>query len=69
MRELFKAIEDVILKHRYLYYVKNNPIVSDYEYDLMEAAALLLLPKDSIIQTAGSDLEESYPDYIIKENS
>lgn len=25
-----------LLEHKYRYYVKNNPVISDYEYDMLE---------------------------------
>jgi NAD-dependent DNA ligase len=32
----FDQIQRDLLKHKYLYYVKSAPIISDYEYDMME---------------------------------
>ena len=32
----FEKFGREILKHKYLYYIKNEPIISDYDYDMME---------------------------------
>lgn len=32
----FVALQREILKHKYLYYIKNKPEISDYEYDMLE---------------------------------
>jgi len=32
----FEDIQKELLKHKYLYYVKAAPIISDYDYDMME---------------------------------
>lgn len=32
----FDKIQRDLLKHKYLYYVKSAPIISDYDYDMME---------------------------------
>lgn len=58
------SIEDQCLVHRYLYYVKARPIISDYEYDMLERKAVLTAPKDHPIHSSGSDLEDSYPQNI-----
>ena len=39
IKELTTAFDKVqrdLLKHKYLYYVKSAPIISDYAYDMME---------------------------------
>ena len=58
------SIEDQCLVHRYLYYVKGRPIISDYEYDMLEKKAILTAPENHPIHSAGSDLESSYPQNI-----
>lgn len=58
-------LELEVLAHRYLYYVKNSPVISDYEYDHLEAHAKREAPEDSIIHLAGSDLEDDYSDEVI----
>lgn len=52
---------DTILIHRYLYYVLNQPIISDFEYDILEKEAKKIYPE---LNTPGSSLEESYSDEI-----
>ena len=53
--------EKLVAAHRYLYYVLNCPVISDYEYDVMERA----LPEDSIVRlTVGSEAEEDYAEDI-----
>jgi hypothetical protein len=32
----FNALQKELLKHKYLYYVKAQPIISDYDYDMLE---------------------------------
>lgn len=52
-----KRIEELrsqIERHRKLYYVENAPIISDYEYDLLEKEL--------------KDLEEKFPEYKTKES-
>lgn len=58
-------MEDILLEHRYRYYVLCIPIISDYEYDMMEKEYLKTAPKNSLMRLPGSDLEESYPQHII----
>lgn len=39
VKELAVEFEDIqkdLLKHKYLYYVKSAPVISDYDYDMME---------------------------------
>ena len=61
---LNQAIEDSILVHRYLYYVECAPIISDFEYDVIERDARDRLPPESPVHDIGSDMEDSYPEYI-----
>lgn len=61
---LMKSIERLTLAHRYLYYVKNQPILSDRAYDLLEKEALLAVSHDSPLQKPGSDKEDDYPPQI-----
>lgn len=62
----FDFLEDSILAHRYLYYVKNNPILTDIQYDKMEHEAKEFdgIPKSSDLYKPGSDKEESYPPHV-----
>lgn len=56
------SLPDKCLVHRYLYYVKCEPIISDFEYDMMERQALNAkkTPIDHDIREVGSSLESSY---------
>lgn len=36
LTQAFEKIQRNLLKHKYLYYVKSTPIISDYDYDMME---------------------------------
>ena len=54
------SIQDVCMAHRYLYYVRNNPVISDFEYDMLEKEAVKDIPKDHPLNKAGSDMESSY---------
>lgn len=38
----FEELQRTLLKHKYLYYVKYSPIVSDYDYDMMENQSLIM---------------------------
>jgi len=56
------SIADKCLVHRYLYYVKAEPVISDFEYDVMERQALnhKKTAPDHDIREVGSSLESSY---------
>lgn len=58
-------IEDQCMVHRYLYYVVGTPMISDYDYDMLEKIAVLNAPKNHPIHSTGSDLESSYKKNII----
>lgn len=64
------------LVHRYLYYVKNEPIISDYQYDMMERELKALCEKYPEVSmevenytfcpshTVGAEDPENYPRHI-----
>jgi DNA ligase (NAD+) len=54
-----------VMEHRYRYYVLNNPIISDYEYDILENKAKKYAPETHDIWKPGSSLESSYSKEII----
>lgn len=58
--ERMKRLELLVMAHRYLYYVKSAPVLTDYEYDLLESQARRELPEGSPVHGFGSDVEESY---------
>lgn len=45
---------DVVMAHRFLYYVLGNPVISDREYDKLEA------PVKDQIPPVGSDRVQDY---------
>ena len=59
-------LERQVLAHRYLYYVKAEPIISDYEYDLIERRAREVCPPSSPVHSVGSSLPWSYSPEIIR---
>jgi hypothetical protein len=61
-----KSIELLCLAHRYLYYVKCEPILSDYRYDLLESEALKAVSYDSLLNKPGSDNPKDYPPEAIQ---
>ena len=36
----FTDLQKELVKHRYAYYILDNPIISDYAYDMLEAKSL-----------------------------
>ncbi len=61
-----QALEDIIMAHRYLYYVLCDPVLPDLEYDELDRKATALLPSESPVHQVGSSLESSYDSRIIK---
>lgn len=66
--ERVKFLKDEINKHNYLYYVEDNPSISDYDYDMMfkelqklEAEHPELKTPDSPTQRVGSVSEKFFP--------
>lgn len=80
MEEIYKGNFDLAcrdyLKHSYLYYIKNDPIVSDSYYDYLcnyllknkdkiPEVFLYLVTEDRLRAGTGFDIKESeYPEYI-----
>jgi DNA ligase (NAD+) len=63
-----EALRSVLKFHEYRYYVENNPLISDYEYDvlykkleLFEQQNPLLITKDSPTQRVGVGLIKDFP--------
>lgn len=61
-------LRNLIIYHEWKYYVRNAPVISDYEYDLLykllqdlEQANPDLLTKDSPTQRVSSDLTPEFP--------
>lgn len=52
--------EHEVLVHRFLYYVMAEPVISDFEYDVIEREARAVLPPESVVHKVGSSLPTSY---------
>lgn len=65
-REKEMKIEDLVMAHRYLYYVEAAPVLSDHAYDVLERKARATLPDTSPVQGIGSSLPDSYTEKQIK---
>lgn len=57
-------IEKLVLAHRYLYYVKSRPVISDRDYDALEKLALAQHSDSETLNAPGSDLQSSYSDEV-----
>lgn len=51
------TLSDLVMAHRYLYYVKGAPVLSDQAYDIMEA---MLAENDPVRNSVGSSNESDY---------
>jgi DNA ligase (NAD+) len=65
---LMRDLQDVILYHEWRYYVQNDPVISDFEYDQLfkklehlEATFPELQAPDSPTQRVSADLTEDFP--------
>lgn len=58
--------ERLVLAHRYLYYVLDDPLISDFEYDKLERIARELCEGSSPVHGVGSCLKTSYSPEVIK---
>lgn len=69
-QEEYDELLNELLIHRYRYYVLANPVISDYNYDMMERKLFDMeesgiSPADnSPSQTIGSTRPSSYPKHI-----
>ena len=63
----YNDLELEVLIHRYIYYVLDDNIISDYAYDRLERKARDLLPPTSPVQGIGSSLASSYTEDIKQE--
>ena len=67
-RSVIKDLKDVLRFHEYRYYVENDPLISDYEYDLLykqlekiENEDPSIITSDSPTQRVGKGLIKSFP--------
>ena len=51
--------EELVLIHRYLYYVMAEPVIPDHAYDVLERNARAICPGDSKVHAVGSSLDRS----------
>jgi len=51
------------LAHRYLYYVLSDPVISDYDYDMLERS---LTPAEREALGVGSELAADYSTEVIE---
>lgn len=65
--KIVNALRDELAKHNYCYYIKDNPIISDYQYDmLLRSLSMLekkypeLITEDSPTQRIGAPLEGGF---------
>lgn len=54
---------DAVLYHKYYYYVLMDPIISDYEFDMLERS-LSREEQESLL--IGSEIAEQYPAHIVE---
>jgi NAD-dependent DNA ligase len=54
------TLEDLIMAHRYMYYVLADTRLLDHEYDILERQGRSLLDEASSVHKVGSDLNSSY---------
>ena len=74
LSEQIQALRDKIRQHEYLYFVKNDPAISDFEFDqLMRELAQLeethpdLVTPDSPTQRVGESVSGSFPSHTFNE--
>jgi hypothetical protein len=56
---------DLLLYHRYRYYVLGRPELSDTQYDDLERRALAQHPGHPVASVPGSSMGYDYPAYIV----
>ena len=54
------TLEDLVMAHRYLYYVKCASVISDYDYDRLERVAMYVTRPSSPVHQVSGDTEDSY---------
>jgi len=64
LKEEFEQLQKDLLLHKYLYYVKSNPIITDYEYDILEEKSLKLAGKLGFRADKWEGPEEDEKDHI-----
>ncbi len=64
--KIISDMDNLIMAHRYLYYVKATPVISDFEYDKLERKAKTIIPSHHFINLVGSDRDCDYPEWVKK---
>ena len=69
-----EQLEDEILYHKYLYYKKAEPIISDYNYDQLEKELKRIAPDSKLLSEAiynecPPELWSKYEERYRKENN
>jgi hypothetical protein len=59
-----RSLGDWVLAYRYAYYVLGRSLVSDAEYDRLEAEARATLPAGHSVHGIGSDRRQDYPERV-----
>lgn len=54
------TLEDLVMVHRYLYYVLCSPVLTDAEYDVLQRQADIFCDASSPAVQVGSELASSY---------
>lgn len=60
----FEDLQKVLLGHKYRYYVKARPTISDYEYDMLEKESFLLAQELGYRADAWEGPEEDEKEHI-----
>ncbi len=58
-----KQAEDILMYHKYLYYEKADPMISDYEYDQLELKFKKEFPNSALIQDSIECPRELWPEF------
>ena len=62
--EDFILLQKELLKHKYLYYIENNPEISDYEYDMLELKSFKLAKELGFNSDKWEDPQENEKHHI-----
>jgi NAD-dependent DNA ligase len=60
----FEDLQRELLKHKYLYYVKTKPIISDYDYDMLEVKSRKLAKQLGFRADEWEGPEENEKDHV-----
>lgn len=68
--QYYKLLENRVLEHRYRYYVLDDSVISDFEYDFLEKAYIQACNEngvESILVDSGVGWDASHPEYLAAE--